>query len=211
MLSSSCWTGRGVFLRRHTSVTDNNRSMADFLSDIISWIQALKSNNFEKILRTVLRSTLSANFEELSKSTLQTSYSWKNNQHRWWGCDPQNLPQLLQQKPSFMASLPAGEQAVTATVTAVPAALVVQVDSPPLPPLLCLQPPTMLWHLPTPTYISSVCRQELERKPASCCLYQSSWGAAALAPLHPLSWCCTGTPLANGEKVCHDAGRWGPT
>lgn len=110
-----------------------------------------------------------------------------------------------------MANLPAGVQAATATITAAPTALVVRGDSPPLPPLLRLWPPTMPWPSPTPTYISSACHHGRGRKPVSCCLYQSYWAAAALVPLRLLSSCCTGTRQANGEKGCLGAGRWGPT
>lgn len=127
------------------------------------------------------------------------------------GCDHQNRPHHPQRKPSFMASLLAGDLAATATITAAPTALVVRGDSPPLPPPLRLQPLTMPWPSPTPTYTSSVCHHGQGRKRVSCCLYRSSWAAVALVPRRPLFWCCTGTRQANDGKGCPGADRWGPT
>lgn len=86
-------------------------------------------------------------------------------------CDPQNLPHLLQQKLSFMVSLPAGEQAATATITVVPTTPVVQEGCPQLLLQLQLRHPTTPWPSPTPTYIYNACPPGLEKKLVSCYPY----------------------------------------
>lgn len=162
-----------------------------FFCDFVSWIQTLKKeNDFEEISGIKLPDWHSDTFwlylQILKSCQIPLFKSLTIEQRPWslsdrlfpdklrplqqWGCDLQNHLHPPQQKLFFMASLPAGAQAATATITAAPTALVVQGDSLPLPPLLRLRPPTMPWPSPTPTYISSGCRHGQGRKPVSCCL-----------------------------------------
>lgn len=168
---------------------DGNRN-SDFFCDLISWIQALKrENDFEEISGIMFSDwhsdTLwfSANFAK-SGICCQICQASSCRRYLWdWlfpdkpcpqlRCDHQNRLHHPQRKPSFMASLLAGDLAATATITAAPTALVVRGVSPLLPLLLRLRPLTMPWPSPTPTYISSVCHHGRGRKPVSCCLYQS--------------------------------------